>query len=1036
MSEKTATESNPIVIAQEQREVLFRHFRVGRGQVDQADPTVVQLAASSEYPNPMGAKKIHVLLGIAKQEGEEITEILSHNPGDYDLTRFKDGHNGAFLDEHYDNRHLGHIRDAAVGPDKILRVAAKFDMKTKLSRTRHAQMLDESRPNVSLGYFYTKYLGPRAMEGGKIGHVFGWEALETSSVAVPADPTVGMGRKKDEWRCIRCGDMFARKNLNENFVCADCDAAETPEEGERTKPKMERSAEDWGKENLWAACGIITRKKKEGAVEEKHSHADIEMAVTQAAHGHKDLKHTDANGNKNSDFRVHDIHSIHGDDGVSYVAYIIGPSSGAPDYKREVLETPVEYDHETKTAKLGEMTPVERSNEWKPVERTLTADGRLIRGAEPYGDVEYADNGVQADKKKRYPINTKEHAKAAWSYINQKGNADKYTPEQLSHIKGKIKAALKKFGVETSDEGRSEDGRENRSAYGVCPHCGAEVTSRTRGGVLAKDTCANGHSYPSAHTLVRSKVDSKKFANGSAPTILLKPKNHMADEPKITPELIIDNLDNEHVRSAIAKKGYIFKIEVEAAAKTKTDKIAARNTEILSLEKEFCRDFGSRIAHRAIGDGKKEPLYLRDGIHIAAMEACAMDDSKSDSEVRQIFRSKVDDLKRDSVSEDLIQRAMNAAETGLAGRCGDMFEVTKRCLERAHKDGIRSTSLMPDGAEAEYTEERKRFYKNMPGTSRMADLGGFFVPETKGRKVDGRMARRADRRMTRDALASDFSTAGAMIAPEFRPYIELLRNKIVMSNLGATYIGGCTGEQVFPRQEAATIAQSLPEGNPLQPYDQQLGQIKMGPHRVGSRQYYSRLALIQAPPDFESMVWNDHSAVLALYQDEMAIIGSGAADQPVGILNQPGINQIIFGGTPTYQSILNFRTNIRKYNVDGPLAFTTTSVGQGRLAYLPAALNGSTVITQGELDALWKGDEIDGEMLGCKAIASQQIPGDILLAGVFQHLLIASWGGIFTIVDNYTRADRDEVAITFNTYFDIAVRHAQAFTRSMDSVNQ
>jgi len=313
-------------------------------------------------------------------------------------------------------------------------------------------------------------------------------------------------------------------------------------------------------------------------------------------------------------------------------------------------------------------------------------------------------------------------------------------------------------------------------------------------------------------------------------------------------------------------------------------------------------------------------------------------------------------------------------------------------------------------------------------------LGGFMTPRTKGRKWD--MGRKSGGRMTRDALASDFGTVGAMIAPEFRPYIELLRNSTVLDKLGCTYIGGCNGEQVFPRQEAATVAQSVAEGSQLNAYDQTLGQIKMTPKRVGSRQYYSRLAVIQAVPGWEAMVWNDHSKVLALYQDEMGINGTGAADQPTGILNQAGINQLIFGGTPTYQNILNFCTQIRKFNVPGELAFCTTSVGQGRLAFLPAALNGSTVITQGELDAIWKGDEENGEMLGCKAVASQQIPGDILLAGVFSELLMASWGGIFTTLDNYTRADRDEVAITFNTYFDIAVRHAQAFTRSLDSVNQ
>ena len=522
----------------------------------------------------------------------------------------------------------------------------------------------------------------------------------------------------------------------------------------------------------------------------------------------------------------------------------------------------------------------------------------------------------------------------------------------------------------------------------------------------------------------------------------------MADNTTLTPEmiaaqlqLITDSLDNVHVRAAIERKGYIAKTEVEAAAKSRNEKLAARNKEITTLEAEFSRDFGSRIAYRSIGEGKKEALYLRDGIHIAAMEACALDDSKSDSEVRQIFRSRVDDLKRDSVSEENIKRAANDAETGLAGTCDEMFGVIRRTLDAAHKEGKQSTALMPVGAEAEYTEEMRKFFRNMPGAARIADLGGFMTPPSKGRKMPRHLQAREltrghNRRITRDALASDFATAGAMIAPEFRPYIELLRNRILFTGLGVTYLGGCAGEQVFPRQEAATIAQSVAEGAALNPYDQTLGQIKMSPHRVGSRQYYSRLALIQAPPDFESMVWNDHSKVLALYQDSMGLTGSGAADQPVGLLNQPGIGQLIFGGTPTYQSILNFRTNIRKFNVTGPLAFTTTSVGQGRLAYLPAALNGSTVITQGELDALWKGDEEDGEMLGCTAIASQQVPGDILLAGVFEQMILASWGGIFTIVDNYSRAANDEVAITFNTYFDIAVRHAQAFCRSLDSVNQ
>lgn len=59
----------------------------------------------------------------------------------------------------------------------------------------------------------------------------------------------------------------------------------------------------------------------------------------------------------------------------------------------------------------------------------------------------YADNGYQADKKKRYPLDTKARAKAAWSYINQADNARAYTAAQLKRVRQRITKALKGFGV-------------------------------------------------------------------------------------------------------------------------------------------------------------------------------------------------------------------------------------------------------------------------------------------------------------------------------------------------------------------------------------------------------------------------------------------------------------------------------------------------------------------------------------------------------------------------------------------------------------
>ncbi len=67
---------------------------------------------------------------------------------------------------------------------------------------------------------------------------------------------------------------------------------------------------------------------------------------------------------------------------------------------------------------------------------------------EPYGNVDYADPGYQKDKKKRYPIDTKEHVLSAISYINHPHNAAKYSPEHLAKIKSKIKSQFKKYGID------------------------------------------------------------------------------------------------------------------------------------------------------------------------------------------------------------------------------------------------------------------------------------------------------------------------------------------------------------------------------------------------------------------------------------------------------------------------------------------------------------------------------------------------------------------------------------------------------------
>ena len=74
-------------------------------------------------------------------------------------------------------------------------------------------------------------------------------------------------------------------------------------------------------------------------------------------------------------------------------------------------------------------------------------DVNPAEGEREYGDVQFAD-----PTNKKYPIDSPEHVRAAWNYINHKDNAAKYDADEVETIKMRIKRAAKKHGVEIADD--------------------------------------------------------------------------------------------------------------------------------------------------------------------------------------------------------------------------------------------------------------------------------------------------------------------------------------------------------------------------------------------------------------------------------------------------------------------------------------------------------------------------------------------------------------------------------------------------------
>lgn len=71
------------------------------------------------------------------------------------------------------------------------------------------------------------------------------------------------------------------------------------------------------------------------------------------------------------------------------------------------------------------------------------SDANPERGEQEYGDVKFAD-----PTNKKYPIDTEEHVRAAWSYIHQQRNRDEYSAKDLKTIEDRIKKAGQKYGID------------------------------------------------------------------------------------------------------------------------------------------------------------------------------------------------------------------------------------------------------------------------------------------------------------------------------------------------------------------------------------------------------------------------------------------------------------------------------------------------------------------------------------------------------------------------------------------------------------
>jgi HK97 family phage major capsid protein len=337
----------------------------------------------------------------------------------------------------------------------------------------------------------------------------------------------------------------------------------------------------------------------------------------------------------------------------------------------------------------------------------------------------------------------------------------------------------------------------------------------------------------------------------------------------------------------------------------------------------------------------------------------------------------------------------------------------------------------PTDRKAQEAAKFERECSDAYGSTQGRSAQGFYVPVE---------VQKRDLNVT-TTTAGGHTVATNLLAASF---IDLLRNRMQVARMGAQFLTGLSGQIAIPRQTGGATAYWVAESGSPTESQAAFDQVTMTPKTVGAFSDISRKLLLQSSIDVEGFVRSDLATVLALAIDSAAINGTGASNQPTGILATAGIGDVA-GGTnglaPTWAHIVELWSDLSVANADfGALGILTNSKVHGKLM--------STLKAAGVAGYI-AGDFPDAGGItnygGIRAGISNQVPSNLtkgtssgvasaLIAGNWNDLLIGQWGTLDLMVDPYTGSTSGTVRVVALQDVDIAVRHAESFSAMKDAL--
>lgn len=294
----------------------------------------------------------------------------------------------------------------------------------------------------------------------------------------------------------------------------------------------------------------------------------------------------------------------------------------------------------------------------------------------------------------------------------------------------------------------------------------------------------------------------------------------------------------------------------------------------------------------------------------------------------------------------------------------------------------------------------------------------------------------------RDQVVGTPSAGGYLVGTDTIPsIIELLTNRLVLAQAGASMLPGLVGDIAIPKQSGGATGYWLAESGAPTEGALTVGQVAMTPHTFAAYVDISRKLLKQSSISVEMLVRMDIARTLALGIDYAGLHGNSGSDanQPDGVAVTSGIGSVA-GGTngaaPDWADIVNLETQVAQDNADlGSLAYVTNSKVRGKLKQ---TFRNSTY---GEIPVWGDGGQ---PLNGYRALVTNQVSSTLtkgsssvasaIFFGNWADLVIGMWGEMDMLVDPYSLSTSGAVRTVAFQDVDFGVRHAESFAAMLDAL--